>query len=53
MTHEQIKTLDKPREFWIVETDGTPRTFSHEGIAQKYAGDFGFYVIHVREVIEE
>ena len=43
----------KPREFWIVETDGTPRTFYNEGIAKKYAGDFGFYVIHVREVIEE
>lgn len=43
----------KPREFWIVETDGTPRTFYNEGIAKNYARDFGFYVIHVREVIEE
>lgn len=43
----------KPREFWIVETDGTTLTFQNEGLAKEYARDFGFYVIHVREVIEE
>lgn len=43
----------KLREFWIVETDGPPRAFYNEWIAKKYAGDSGFDVIHVREVIEE
>lgn len=47
------KPYVEPREFWIVETDGTTLTFQNEGLAKEYARDFGFYVIHVREVIEE
>lgn len=43
----------KPREFWLLETAGQPFVFVEEDTAKRYAFDYGFKAVRVREVLTD